>query len=226
MRAYIAIALAFMLLFYGCLGAQQTQQSQGTGASKNVSEPKLSVSVNILDIPQVVDAEQNFSIAYAVNANKEVPAKINLVYGKNSIPFPQSESDYEFSTQAESLTAPTNMLTQLALNSSGTYFFRAHAVVNGVDYWSEEHSVNVVGQQPMEADVKVYNIGISKDGISLAEITEPVNTKVRLVFSSNVDKEVTVDVQGFGSVTLEPRGKKSIDLTTALGYTFFTVKDS
>jgi plastocyanin len=66
----------------------------------------------------------------------------------DSVPHPEPTGPAEYGdnlTAPEQGTIPANFSAELSFAEAGTYYYRAHAIIEGENYWSEEQTVAVGG---------------------------------------------------------------------------------
>lgn len=102
------------------------------------------VSVEVLKAPDTAAAGQSFEVVWRVNSpsQKQIPHTA-VHYGSESKSEPLTLTSYPALTKVQNGTIPANFSAMIVINSTGTTYFRAHAIVDGVSFWSEEKTITI-----------------------------------------------------------------------------------
>ncbi len=143
MKNYLILAVmlaATALLFSGC--AQQPQE----GISPPVPE-KAAPKVTLETAPTTATAGEEMTISWRVSGDAATTPHTAIHYGPSSVPNPTGPQDYPkatpFQCQVNNCPIPSSFSAKLKISEPGTYYYRAHAVVNGENVWSEEKAITI-----------------------------------------------------------------------------------
>ncbi len=149
------IAIVLSLLISGCVSQQPSQVTPTptralptqvpTPTATPVVTPVITppvtpgTSVVVLTAPATAIAGRSFEITWRVNS----PTAVNIThtavhYGPQSESEPLTLQSYPSLTTPQGGTIPANFSANLTINTTGTTYFRAHAIVNSTFYWSPE----------------------------------------------------------------------------------------
>ena len=156
-----SVAIVSMLVISGCVSEKPEGTPAPTGTPTTV--PTVTVipvptqqtgsGVEILNAPTTAIAGKSFDVVWRVNSPSEKSIPHTAVhFGPQSQSEPLTLSSYPSLTTAQTGTIPANFSAKIIINSTGTTYFRAHAIVDGTNYWSQERTimissstVNVIG---------------------------------------------------------------------------------
>ena len=150
---YIAfIAIVSSLIISGCV----SQQPEGTPAptvvpttiptATPVPTQQPGTSVEVLNAPATAVTGKSFDVIWRVNSPSEKTIPHTAIhYGPQSQAEPLTLASYPSLTTAQNGTIPANFSAKIIINTTGTIYFRAHAIVDGVQYWSPERTITVSG---------------------------------------------------------------------------------
>jgi len=121
-------------------------------------------SVRVLNAPTTVETAGTIAISWEVAGQRQVIPHTAIYYDTISIPgtfdtsVTPSDAGYAEFTQdfaSGEFTIPRAFTaTFKAPNTNGTLYWRAHAVVNNVNYWSDEFMIEVFGAEKEELEAE------------------------------------------------------------------------
>lgn len=150
------IAIVSSLIISGCVSQKPEGTPSPTAAPTLVptSVPTATpaptqqpgISVQILNAPLNAAAGKSFDIIWRVNSPSEKKILHTAVhYGQESRSEPLTLTSYPSLIPPQSGTIPANFSAKMILNATGITYFRAHAIVDGVNYWSSEKTITITG---------------------------------------------------------------------------------
>jgi hypothetical protein len=166
-------------------------------------EQPLQVSLQILSAPTTVEAGKDFTISWQINSNKKLEIQHTAVhFNSEPVPDPSSPADYKLAaSQVLTGTIPGTFEVRFEVTTpsqTGTVYYRAHAIVEGKHYWSEEKSLTVTesSQQvspppsPPSPPATVFTFqvddsGFKQDGMTVTSVQVPRGEKITFVFNFN-----------------------------------------
>ncbi len=163
------IALIMLLLFlFACTKTQVPQaainQENGIPVEEQRYEEPLNVQIKTVSSPDKVELGQTFNITWRIESNKNLSIPHTAIhYGASSVPYTQSAADYRFASKVLSGTIPALFTTEFAIETYGTIYFRAHAIIDGKDYWSDEKLLIVNAPKAQEATPQIKQFVIETD---------------------------------------------------------------
>src|SRR3989338_7199060 len=111
---------------------------------QETSEPEF--SINLLSFSSAAKADESIKIFWMVNSESAMNIEHTAIhYGKESVLNPKVPADYPSLTEIQSGSIPSTFSTELAFPEEGIYYFRAHAIINGQHFWTDEKTVLVSG---------------------------------------------------------------------------------
>ena len=152
----IAFALLLLVFISGCAAPAyqkplETQKSAVT--SQGQIAPALDVKVYLVDLPATVNANSKFVVKWRVDSNQQKDITHTAVhYGSASVGgalsadvSPANSGYPSFTPEYASgnFKIPNEFSTAMVLESKGIIFARAHVIVDGKNYWSDEKSIQV-----------------------------------------------------------------------------------
>jgi len=204
--AAIVIVVALSLLLSAC---QQAQKSNGT-----VAPVPIETKIELVSIPFSVIGGQQFEISWKISSEPKTIMHTAVHYDTSSHRAQFTAATTPADAAYKSLTAdyaniessiPGTFAARLnAPAAGGNLYFRAHAIIDGSNYWTEEQILQVLpnpeavaaeaagqGEQPdnQEAASSVKEFTVMADDFSLnpGTITVSRGDKVKITF--NVDKD-------------------------------------
>ena len=146
------IAIVLSLIISGCVSQQPPgvtptpTRTQPTAVPTPTATPVVtpSASVEVLNAPATAVAGRSFVISWRVNSPTEVNITHTAVhYGPQSESGPLTLQSYPSLTTPQGGIIPADFSANLTINTTGTTYFRAHAIINGTFYWSPEMTIVV-----------------------------------------------------------------------------------
>ncbi len=148
----LLIAMVLSLIIPGCVSApppQATPTPMATQTPVPTATPAPTPTptpygVEILSVPTTSAAGQSFTVSWMVNGPvQETINNTAVYYGPDTKSEPLTPSSYPSLTTPQSGTIPNNFSANITIGKTGIFYFRAHAIINGTNYWSAEKSINV-----------------------------------------------------------------------------------
>ncbi|MFA4934600.1 MAG: hypothetical protein WC568_02065 [Candidatus Methanoperedens sp.] len=156
---WIAAIAIVSLLISGCV-------SEPTGTPTPVATPTATpipatptpgASVEVLNAPATAAAGQGFVVSWRVNNPTQVNIPHTAVhYGQESKSEPLTLKSYPSLTTPKNGTIPAEFSASITINATGITYFRAHAIIDGNNYWSSEMMVTITA--PSNITTKVTPI--------------------------------------------------------------------
>ncbi len=143
---YLIVAfMVLSLVFSGCVSTpppQATPTQTATPAPTPV--PTESPSVEVLNAPATAVAGQSFEVTWRVNS----PVQKNIThtavhYGPEPKVEPLTLQSYPNLTTPQGGLIPATFKGNITINTPGVIYFRAHAIIDTVNYWTPEMTVTV-----------------------------------------------------------------------------------
>jgi predicted nucleic acid-binding Zn ribbon protein len=109
----------------------------------------LNASVEVLKSPSAVVAGRPFEISWRVNSPIETSINHTAIhYGPESKYPPLNLESYLYISEILSGSVPNDFSTKITINNVGDYsdgviYFRAHVIIEGISYWSEEKTIAI-----------------------------------------------------------------------------------
>lgn len=144
-------AIAIVSLISGCVS---TPSGTPTGTPTPVVTPVMTpiptaaptpgAGVEILAAPATAVAGQGFVVSWRVNNPTRVNIQHTAVhYGTVSKSEPLTLASYPSLTTPISGMIPAEFNTTIVINKAGVVYFRAHAIIDGANYWSDERMITI-----------------------------------------------------------------------------------
>ncbi len=147
----IYLAVVFSLVISGCVSTPQVTPAPTSTPAPTVTPtpvPTPVASVEVLQAPKTVQAGKSFQIRWRVNSDIQTNITHTAVhYGPESKSEPLTLQSYPNLTTPQGGMIPADFSANLTISSPGTIYFRAHAIINTVYYWSPEMTL-VVNASP------------------------------------------------------------------------------
>jgi serine/threonine protein kinase len=108
-------------------------------------------SLVVVDAPATAETGSPIKITWRVNSNAEYQTNHTAIhYGPESKSEPLSLTIYPNISNIYTGLIPATFSTNITINTPGVIYFRAHVIINNVNYWSDEKSI-VVSEPPLPA---------------------------------------------------------------------------
>jgi plastocyanin len=186
-RPLFVSAIIALTALSGCLGGDDedpsasptgTEGSTGPGCCGNVT-----LTVVIINATTATNTSEPINVTWEVSIDGDVNSTdievehTDVHWGNESVSDPMGTSAYPNQTDEQS-GAPGIFNATFTIDTNGTYYVRAHAVLNGSDFWSEESIVQVNPGIPPLGEVHEVEIGALLPG-QLAEYDpDPLTIKL------------------------------------------------
>lgn len=147
--ALLFIAIVAAALLTGCTTAPVQETAQP--APEIIVAPQVTFEA----APSSAEAGQEATIRWSVSGDAALTPHTAIHYGTSSVPNPTGPSDYAkatpFQCQITNCPIPSPFSATLKIDEPGTYYYRAHAVINGENVWSEEKIITIAAKaQPVQ----------------------------------------------------------------------------
>lgn len=138
--------LVSSLIISGCVTAppKVTPTPTGTPMPTLTPTPTPGYSVEVLSAPAAAAAGKSFEVSWRVNSpvQKNIPHTA-IHYGPDSKSEPLTLTSYPSLTPVQNGTIPADFSTNITISRTGIIYFRAHAIIDGTNYWSDEKMIAV-----------------------------------------------------------------------------------
>jgi hypothetical protein len=140
------IAIVPSLIISGCVTAPPKVTPTPTGTPMPTLTPTSTpgYSVEVLSAPAAAAAGKSFEVSWRVNSpvQKNIPHTA-IHYGPDSKSEPLTLTSYPSLTPVQNGTIPADFKANITISKTGIIYFRAHAIIDGVNYWSEEKMITI-----------------------------------------------------------------------------------
>ena len=103
-----------------------------------------STQILLLDAPFEASASKKFTIRWFVDTDTIATISHTAVhFGKNAKPHARLPSDYPEKSPIFSGPIPATFSAELTIDIPGIYYYRAHALLNATNVWSEEIQMKI-----------------------------------------------------------------------------------
>ncbi len=163
--------------------AQEQQDSEAKSGTPVQGRLMLEPRIEIVSAPMSVEAGDIFLVSWRVDSEAKTTPHMAVHYGRFSVPNPSGPDDYPsasvFLCSRQQCSLPGFFSVSLGIFDAGTYYFRAHAVIDGNNVWSEERTIEVSDtsanqptpevNQPMPSSTSYYDIEADDHGFYSAD---------------------------------------------------------
>ncbi|MBI2137686.1 hypothetical protein HYU12_04175 [Candidatus Woesearchaeota archaeon] len=108
---------------------------------------KSAASVVLKSAPKIAALGIKFSVSWGIASESAMTSHTAVHYGRQSVPDPKAPSDYPFASHifcsATPCKIPNEFQTPITIHEEGIYYYRAHTIINGNNFWSDEVAINV-----------------------------------------------------------------------------------
>ncbi len=151
------IAIVSLLIFSGCVSKEPQGTPVPTAIPTAVPTKAIptatpsptqqpGISVEVLNAPENATAGKSFDIIWRVNSLSERSINHTAIhYGPESKSEPLTLVSYPILTTPQNGKIPANFSDKITINTTGVTYFRAHAIVDGLNYWSSEKIISIKG---------------------------------------------------------------------------------
>jgi len=154
------VAIVLLLIFSGCVSAPPPQEtptptaipirttptpaiSTPTALTPSPSAtPSVPPAINVTSYPQSVNSDTNFTIKWEVSGGAPGNTSTAVLWGyKNG---GTNISDYPKASKSQTGRTPAVFSADLKVPAGGNFYLRIHAVVDGVDIYSNEYQITII----------------------------------------------------------------------------------
>ncbi len=177
------VLLSIIVLIAGCVG--------------QVSQVKVEPSVS-LKMPVIFTTETGkpFVVEWNITNEPTIIEHTAVHYGNAHTPLIEgtlhispSETVYTKLTKVQSGNVPNEFRDAITSTQSGLLYGRAHAVIDGVNYWSDEFVVTVKGNaivpKPVESPTNEFSVKVDDGGFYPSSVSVKSGEKVKIVLVFN-----------------------------------------
>ncbi|VVB92964.1 Uncharacterised protein [uncultured archaeon] len=115
--------------------------------------PTPATSVVVLTAPTTAIASQSFMVSWRVNPTQVTIPYTAVYYGPDSKSEPLSLTSYPGKTDVLNGTTPADFSANITIGKTGIFYFRAYAMIDGTNYWSDERTINITA--PTIVSIKI-----------------------------------------------------------------------
>ncbi len=123
--------------------------------------PEGGSTITITSAPASAATSQEVAISWRIDGKNATIPHTAVHYGTSSVANPAGPADYPLASTFLCTTRPCKIpgqfLANIKINETGTYYYRAHAIIDGENIWSEEKTIEIV--TPAEAPARSYSYG-------------------------------------------------------------------
>lgn len=151
-----ALLVVLMLFAAGCVTTDYGKPGVTTTTKADIQPTTSSlvdVKISFVDIPSTVKPSSKFVVKWGVDSNQQKNITHTAVhYGNKSVQGDLSTDVTPSNSGYPDLTPeyvsgvnkiPNEFNTAMVLENKGTIYARAHVIVDGKNYWSDEKSIKV-----------------------------------------------------------------------------------
>ena len=196
MRNYRFLVITIIVLFVsGCVQPDVSNQIPPEQPQPPVVLPPMpssSPTIDIISYDSLVDVGSTTLITWRIKSETQKNIDHTAIhYGFQPVPNVALPSDYSLVSSIINGTIPGTFSVNIEFDTPGTYFFRAHAVIDETNVWSGEQSISVI-EPPKDVEILNYIIfaddnGFYLDGKTINSISVKSNTKITVTFDVKTD---------------------------------------
>lgn len=187
----------------GCMGDDGEETDDTTtssGPPTDTGNQTTGWRVTILTYTDMANVTEDIIVDWSVSnedGRNTTIAMTAVHYGNRSVPSPTSIADYGNVSGEQTATSPGNFTANFTHDQPDTLYLRAYASIEGVDYWSDEVSIEVGGAGAGAAEVSMRSAAIGYlSGFDPEAIT--VNVGDAIVWVNDDDERHTATSQEGG----------------------------
>jgi hypothetical protein len=143
----IFVAAVLLSVISGCVSQspqQAVQTATPTKPAPTAPAPVAGTSVEVLTAPATAEAGHSFEVTWKVNSPVEKNITHTAVhYGNESKSEPLTLQSYPSLTTPQGGKIPASFRANITINNPGVLYFRAHAIIDTVFYWSPEQTITI-----------------------------------------------------------------------------------
>ena len=222
MSGGILFYFSIVILFLGISGCLSEPQEVTPTPIETASVPTVDIDVKVSNAPTNVKAGQSFEISWRVDSTEEQNILHTAIhYGPESKSDPVKIQSYPNLTTPRAGLIPADFKANITINKTGTTYFRAHAIVDGENFWSNEMMLTVATPENVTPPmIKVTSYPSSVTGDTVYSIKWNVSggtpgdighTAVHWGFKSG-----GADIADYSEVSAVQTGKTPMGFTTSL----------
>ncbi|MGB8215748.1 MAG: hypothetical protein WCE94_00440 [Candidatus Methanoperedens sp.] len=115
-----------------------------TATPMTTPAPTPAPSVMVLTAPTTAVAGQSFVVTWRVNSPTQITIPHTAVhYGPDPESEPLTLKSYPALTPVQNGTIPADFSANITIGKTGVIYFRAHAIIEGANVWSDERTINI-----------------------------------------------------------------------------------
>lgn len=183
---------SFILLLVACTPQQQTVPEQQAQPVQQPPAQEITIGVKVLSAPISVEEGEKFKISWRV-LGKEGTVISHTAIHYDNVSHPGSlgfdimppQAGYRELTLESALgefILPSTFSSEIKAGTEKIYY-RAHAVINGENYWTQEYAIDVV----KAANAQNYAVDADDKGADPASLTVPKGSKFTITFNVGSD---------------------------------------
>lgn len=168
-----------MVAVAGCFGGDDdgddaSPTPNGDGDGNQTLNPTVEFTA---EPPSNVSASQEFNVTWYVDPGASGTFNVtetSVYWSNQSVQDPESPEDYGNTSGAQTGTIPGNFSANLTFEEADTYYIRAHAFIEGNDYFSEEVTIEVA------ANVTVHEVMIDPGPLAPFSSWDPATLEINV----------------------------------------------
>jgi len=201
MKIHLAYLMTLLIFVAACTAQQAPEAAPDIVAVEpaevvpEVAEEALKISVAVSDFPAEAVVGENITISWSVGASKQLSIPHTAIHysrstrgGELGTDVTPQQSGYPSLTKEFAkgdFTIPDSFSAQVLAEVTGMLYFRAHAIVEGKQYWTEEKQIPVVpAPEPAkpEPSIQEFVIEADDDGLYPSSIEVKKGDSVKIIF--------------------------------------------
>jgi hypothetical protein len=120
--------------------AEQVQAQAEAAAEAQVAK----TSISLVNSPSSAYTNTPVSFIWKIDSDKQLQIPHTAIhYDTRSVPSPKAYTDYRSAGRFFDGAIPKSFSDSMTFIDTGTYYYRAHAVVDGKEIWSDEKTIVV-----------------------------------------------------------------------------------
>ncbi|HEX9816560.1 MAG TPA: plastocyanin/azurin family copper-binding protein [Candidatus Thermoplasmatota archaeon] len=163
-RVFLVAFLFAMSALSGCLGDDEPGESPTNTDGPNGSGSSIMLTVTLLNYTTTANTSEPINITWEVSAGLGGGNSTNVSVEHTDIHFGNETvvdpSNGTYADQTDGLSGPAGEFNAtFTVMTNGTFYVRAHATLNGSDFWSDEVVIQVNAGIPPMGTVHEVTIG-------------------------------------------------------------------
>ncbi len=200
---YALLLLVGIVFVSGCIQYPPTNQTNQTNQTPGNVTPanrtQENVTVTVISAPSTVDINESIPFSWRVEGPRQMINYTSVHYDNKSHPgtfgtdVSPEESGYPYDVPKYangSFEIPRTFNADLVNNLTGTIYYRAHALVNGSNYWTDERTISVTGANVTTNITGVSNFtinandtGFYMDSMNISSVSVNKSAMVNITFN-------------------------------------------